>query len=461
MLVTVAVATPVVLSTSTGGRSPGPRVATFYTLNKTFTASDGKEGTFDIALPKVDSKKPGASAYNDVFIQKSEAYDKMTPDDYYPGGYFPGLERIGYKPFAYGNVLTLALSDTNSGEFRTSVSLYYYDYASDKVLAKADMVQRLGLNEDVLLQKLKYYASHVVGQPADLVGQSNIGGVFQENGGKFVVVLNYVEDAYQEYYIYNKNKDTISVSDLTFDTVKDIFTKTDILESGFIFSTGKPAVAATESPTPAPPSLTPAATAQAPAPAASEWENKYKPVLDKYREFAAQFNQNGNTDFSNWGHPWDDISPDVTYSTKKFGYAFRDMDNNGTPELFLLTSDNFIWAVYTFVDGAPKMLDSFVARDYAHLDQSDVIYNGWSDGAADNGYDLYRISADGRKLDLSERIGMESMDGNGNQLKQERYYKCVGSLDNKTIITEAEYDAETSKFPENNGNSGLSFIPLN
>lgn len=219
--------------------------------------------------------------------------------------------------------------------------------------------------------------------------------------------------------------------------------------------------AATNSPSvePQTPEPTPSPSA---APEAAQWEGKYKAVLNQYREFARSFSQNGGGgSFRDWGEPWEQIAPDVIYSTRKFGYAFRDMDGNGIPELFLLTSDGSIWAMYTFVDGAPKLLGTFWSRNSCALDQSDVIYTNWSNGALDNGQDAYRISKDGRELELIERVAMESTDENGNPLNEPRYYKCVGSEDNKEIISQAEADAETSKFPKNNDNSGLEFVPLN
>ncbi len=215
---------------------------------------------------------------------------------------------------------------------------------------------------------------------------------------------------------------------------------------------------ASPSPSPAEPSPAPAQSAQS---SASQWETAYQPVLEEYRALAERFSENGGQgDFSDLGAPWDQIAPDMMYSTQKFGYALRDMDGNGTPELFWLTSDGTIWAMYTFVDDAPKQLGVFWSRNACLLDQSDVIYMSWSNGALDNGQDAYQISADGQSLALVKRVAMESTGETGAPLAEPRTYKCVGSQDNKEIITEAEAAEETAAFPQNNEESGLDFVSL-
>jgi RNA polymerase sigma factor (sigma-70 family) len=195
---------------------------------------------------------------------------------------------------------------------------------------------------------------------------------------------------------------------------------------------------------------------------AKEWETAYAPVLDKYREFAVNFSQSGgdSDSFSDWSGPWYGMACDIVAEMPAFGYAFRDMDGNGVPELFLLTDDGYIRAMYTYVDGAPKLLGWYASRNACYLNRTDEIYTSWSEGAADWGDDAYRISKDGRELEFVERVGEESMDENGNTLDAERYYKCVGSEMNKKIISKKEAETEWAKFPRDNDNSELEFIPI-
>lgn len=409
--------------------SQAPKVTTFYTLNNAFTDANGGNCTVNVALPNVDSSEPGASDYNAVFVKLCKEYGGMSSAGSYPGG----LEQVGYKPFVYGGVMTIAISDSHWGEMNTDVSIYSYDYTGDKVLNSTELYQRFGLDKDALLKKLTGYVIQKSSAASGLEDGYSLEGVFQDDSGDLVVILNYGDDYYQEAYIYDKNRDT--------------FLSTDILHSGFIFapSDNKPATSASASPTPA----------------ASKWETAYAPVLAQYREFAEKFSQGGNNaDFSSWDDPWDVIAPDYSYSSKKAGYALRDIDSNGTPELFLMTDDGSIWEMYTLVDGVPKLLGVYAARNACYLNQTNEIYTAWSDGAADWGKDAYRMSADGRALEFVERVGEESMDNNGNLLDQERYYICVGSEKNKKIISKQEAEAEWAKFPKSNDNSGLKFIPI-
>ena len=212
--------------------------------------------------------------------------------------------------------------------------------------------------------------------------------------------------------------------------------------------------------TPAQATKAPDKTSKPPVAAASQWEGKYQPVLDKYREFANKMSKKNVGSFADLDEPWSLIAPDVMQSTRKFGYALRDMDGNGTPELFLLTSDGSIWAMYTLVNEEPKMLSAFWARNTCVLDKSDMIYTSWSDGAMDNGQDAYRMSSDGQGLALVERVAMESTDESGNALPEPRYYQCEGSETNKKLISKAQADAETAKFPTSNVKSGLEYVPL-
>ncbi len=205
----------------------------------------------------------------------------------------------------------------------------------------------------------------------------------------------------------------------------------------------------------------PVAETKAPVSTASQQETLYQPVLEQYRSFTKGLSQNkGDGSVSGLGEPWQSIAPDIMLNPGKFGYAFRDMDSNGTPELFLLTSDGTIWAMYTVANGSPKLLAAYWSRNSCMLDRSDMIYTAWSNGALDNGRDAFRLSKESQSLELVKRVAMESTDESGKPLEEPRYYKCVGSESNKSIISQAEANSETSTFPNGSTLSGLTFIPL-
>ena len=45
-------------------------------------------------------------------------------------------------------------------------------------------------------------------------------------------------------------------------------------------------------------------------------------------------------------------------SAENLGYGYRDLDDNGTPELILLNKDNSIKAIFTVSDDAPILLEA-------------------------------------------------------------------------------------------------------
>ena len=79
---------------------------------------------------------------------------------------------------------------------------------------------------------------------------------------------------------------------------------------------------------------------------AVNWEAAYAPTLDKYREFALWYAKylndetNSMQDMPDREEPWATMGS--TYPMEKplenFGYALRDIDNNGTPELILFVA---------------------------------------------------------------------------------------------------------------------------
>lgn len=196
-------------------------------------------------------------------------------------------------------------------------------------------------------------------------------------------------------------------------------------------------------------------------PPPSDWENEYRLVLEQYGKFAARV-RGGKTDFFMLGDPWSSIGPDILIGGQELGYAFRDLNGDDIPELFLMTGDGSVWALYTLSGGSYKLLGSFWPRNACYLNRSDAVYVDWSNGAFDNGWDVFRMAKDGRELTLVERIAMESADENGTPLDAPRYYQTTGTSEDqtKTIITEAEANAKTARFPRGNGESGLKFLPL-
>ena len=79
------------------------------------------------------------------------------------------------------------------------------------------------------------------------------------------------------------------------------------------------------------------------------------------------------------------------------GYAFKDLDKDGTPELFLggLGADDMaryiVYDVYTLIGGSPKRLAVSAENDRYYLCTDSLLLNGGSDGTRYAHYFLYRF----------------------------------------------------------------------
>ena len=95
-------------------------------------------------------------------------------------------------------------------------------------------------------------------------------------------------------------------------------------------------------------------------------EEKYKPVLDIYKDIVMNLDEQGNSKDSPYAegtkeYEWRGaIIVAVTtlrLSTNVLGYAFCDLNKNGNDEMLLLLDDYTVLAIFSFADGKP--LDLF------------------------------------------------------------------------------------------------------
>ena len=208
-----------------------------------------------------------------------------------------------------------------------------------------------------------------------------------------------------------------------------------------------------------------AASESIPKETAVNWKDSYAPILDRYHEFTLRYEQSitdTDLDFFDWEEPWatmGSIYP-MEKPLENFGYAIRDIDNNGTPELVLLgKSDLSISAIFTIVEGEPQLLGTYWDRNACFMDESDKIHTSWSNGAADSGQSIYHMASDGKSLELLETVGIESYsDTSTVQLDEPEYYIIKGS--DKVIVSEEQAQKAWNNYPSNNDKSGLEFIPI-
>lgn len=177
----------------------------------------------------------------------------------------------------------------------------------------------------------------------------------------------------------------------------------------------------------------------------------YEPILSQYRDaIANQFYQDildGNSD------AWDSIGTDVNTELLSASrnsdsyfvyYALNDVDQNGTPELFIGGSDGTNpvsnYDVFCFDGQKPiRLFPEFLFgyRTTFQLKSNGIFMISWSGSAFDSGYEFYRISTDGCSPELVECISAH--DSPESSLDALRFYHDTeGTPDNE--ITEEEFD---------------------
>ncbi len=112
---------------------------------------------------------------------------------------------------------------------------------------------------------------------------------------------------------------------------------------------------------------------------------------------------------------------DTCPSPAGMGYAFKDMDGNGTPELFLLATSSPIRAILTLSDGEPVLLcHTAGATDFWHCwwDET-LLYSIEAESDTGRTDTYYTARVEGDRLVYDEVFGGE-WDGDGNHI---RYYR--------------------------------------
>ena len=125
----------------------------------------------------------------------------------------------------------------------------------------------------------------------------------------------------------------------------------------------------------------------------SDYINAYASVIEAYKSAFNTKELNEN------------ISEFIT-SAPHIGYALKDLDKNGTPELIIAGnpadeySNNIAYAIYTLSGGTPTKLCQSSARSrYYILSDLRILHEG-SSGAAYSMFELYKVNAD--RLTFSE-----------------------------------------------------------
>ena len=125
----------------------------------------------------------------------------------------------------------------------------------------------------------------------------------------------------------------------------------------------------------------------------ADYVTAYQSILNAYR-----------TAYQAGGHTAqyaaiNDLSVMIAHSSH-VGYAFKDLDKDGTPELLIagLTTDNtaksVVYEIYALVNGTPKRMAISTDNDRYYLCTDNMILNSGSEGTAHTYYIVYRYGND-------------------------------------------------------------------
>ena len=178
-------------------------------------------------------------------------------------------------------------------------------------------------------------------------------------------------------------------------------------------------------------------------------EEKYKPVLDIYKDVIINLDEQMNSK----GSPYSEGTKEYEWwaaiigavasfhlSTNIPGYAFCDLNKTGNDEMVLLLDDYTVLAIFSFSDGKPILLDNYWNRKKCAIGGDGTIQVYGSGGADTSSFSIFKISDNDKELVLLEEYGT---DGHDPETLHPRYYKI--SNGNKTPITVLEYAAALSQ----------------
>lgn len=178
----------------------------------------------------------------------------------------------------------------------------------------------------------------------------------------------------------------------------------------------------------------------------SQNADAYKSVLDQYHTALSE----------NWDYETL-INNNLNYmcilynntGLTDIGYAFYDIDGNGTNELLigLVSQDNRggdVFDIYTLIDDKPVMLAQSGERDMYTLCQNGMISEAGSNSAASSFYKFYEFKSGTSKLTLKEAVVIDGQWDSDNPY----FYTTTDTTDKSacTAITEDDADGITQKY---------------
>lgn len=212
------------------------------------------------------------------------------------------------------------------------------------------------------------------------------------------------------------------------------------------------------------------------------WMNDYSSILGEYQRFADCLLDEGAENISqrllnareqgifsapssdhNLSDHWScmQIETNVWYfsglprTRAAFGYATKDLNDDGNDELILLIADYTILAIFTTVDGTPELVDAFWPKYSCAISDSGILHTHGSGGAGHWVSALQEIEQNGSTMIPIEQFGCDVeyytvVDGERVFLSESEAEEFLES----SLVLSHEDEREVTK------NSGIEFVPL-
>ena len=132
---------------------------------------------------------------------------------------------------------------------------------------------------------------------------------------------------------------------------------------------------------------------ETPAAVVTDYAAAYESVISLYKDAY----RDGHTDGE---YAWQNGLSEYISSAAHVGYALRDLDGDGTPELLIAAmgegdmSDGVLFEIDTLTDGVPVQLACSSARNRWYLCADNTILNEGSGGAGHSAFVLNRVEGD-------------------------------------------------------------------
>jgi len=196
----------------------------------------------------------------------------------------------------------------------------------------------------------------------------------------------------------------------------------------------------------------------------------YKPILDDLYRFVTIISGNEMVDILPSGKaeimemPYGILENDV-YQKGFMGYAVKDINQDGVPELIILSKAYdgknvpFIYSIFTLKNNKPVNIGIYWSRNKGKLAADGTIYNLSSGGAAYTHFYSYRLKSGASKLTLLTEYQSDTNDDRYPDKSIDIYYQVVDG--EKIFITRDEFFNDLwDKYDNPPNPMPLDFIPI-